>query len=147
MLNPQGTAPASEGEFPFDQNFTVNIIGGNYPHSASLVINKEQGTPVVRYRVDGKTKPILEQIVAIHPSHPSVGEIVHFQFTLDAPTPDQIAEGYIVGKYTFTFVPPGISVTSFIGKLNDPHKRNKGKVEIEDDDWIAKGGADDEVKY
>jgi hypothetical protein len=141
MSRPRGIAPAPESGFPFGKSFLVNISGGNYPHDANLVLSEEKGIPVVRYRVGSKNKsPILEQIVSI--TNGVDAGSVQFEFTLDFPTPAQITEGYIAGKYTFSFFPPGQTASSFNGKLKDPHKP---RIEGEDDDWIAKGtGSDDE---
>jgi hypothetical protein len=138
MSHPQGTAPAIEGLFPYDKNFAVHILSENYPGKANLVLNKEDGMPIVRYRVGSKEKPILEQIVAIRFS---IDAIVQFVFTLDSPTPAQIAEGYIAGKYTFSFVPPGNRVAAFNGSVTDPHKPGSSG---EEDEWTAKGGASDD---
>ena len=139
MSTPQGTAPKQELGFPFGKSFLVNISGGNYPDDATLVLSDEQGTPVARYRVGSKEKPILEQIVAIGPTPDGA---VRFRFSLDFPTPAQIAQGYITGTYTFSFLPPGNVATTFFGRLKDPHK--PGITEA-DDEWTAKaGGADDD---
>ena len=138
MSHPEGTAPAIQGSFPYDKNFAVEIQSDNYPSEANLILNNEDGKPVVRYRVGSKEKPILEQIVAISAS---IAGSVQFVFTLDSPTPKQIAEGYIAGKYTFIFVPPGNSVAVFSGMVKDPHKPGSSG---EEDEWIAKGGGSDD---
>lgn len=137
MSSQKGMAPAPESGFPFGKSFFIDIGGGNYPNDAILVIDDDQGTPIVRYRV-GLKKRILEQIVAMTVA---VNEEVQFEFTLDSPTPAQIAEGYIAGKYTFSFLPPGGDATSFNGTLKDPHKPHSTG---EEDEWTAKGGGSDD---
>lgn len=133
----QGTAPTPEGGFPFGKSFAVEISSGNYLNDATLVLTDEQGTPVVRYRVGSKKKPVLDQIVAIIPA---AGGQVQFQFSLNPATPAQVTEGYITGTYTFLFTPPGPSVTTFGGSLSDPRRAPTG----EDDEWTAKGGGGDD---
>ena len=139
----QGTAPTPEIGFPFGKSFAVKISSGHYPNEATLVITDDQGTPVVRYRVDSKKGTILDQIVAIVPA---AGGQVQFQFSLSPATPAQVTEGYITGTYTFQFIPPGAIVTTFEGTLSDPRQGPTG----EDDAWTAKGGGgddDDESEY
>lgn len=138
MSHPQSAAPSAEIELPFGKRFGLTINSENYPNGASLVLNNDKGLPIVRYSVGSPANPILEQIVAISAS---ISGLLQFVFTLDSPTPAQIAEGYIAGKYTFTFAPPGARVTSFFGTLKNPHPpRGTG----EEDNWVATGGGSDD---
>ena len=134
----QGTAPSPQTGFPFGRNFAVEISSDNYKEDAILVLSDEQGTPVARYRVGSRREPILDQIVAL--VFLPTGD-VQFQFSLTPATPAQIAIGYITGTYTFTFIPPGSTVTSFGGSLSDPRKTGPTGAE---DEWTARGGGPDD---
>lgn len=126
-------SPANNITLPATNSYGVSIDNDAYKNAGTTTLAFLAGLNdewSAHYTVDDQNGKTIIEESKLAVTAPTALKYV-FQFEMIDPTPAQINAGYIAGKYTFSFDPPGTDPAEFDGTLKDPRPGD------EVDDWTA----------